>query len=70
MTSRINPLKPGEADDETTDDLLREANGVYDDSAYFGAIAHKPALLRYLLELFEPFPDSDALDEELLRWRG
>jgi AhpD family alkylhydroperoxidase len=66
MSSRIDPLEPGETGDEVTDELLREANAVYEDSAYFGAIAHKPELFRRLLQLFDPFPDSDALDEELL----
>lgn len=66
MSSRINPLEPGETGDEATDKLLKEANTVYDDSAYFGAIAHKPVLLERIVELFEPFPDSDTVDEELL----
>lgn len=69
--SRIPPILPGETDDEAVDDLLRAAaEGWYEDAAYFGTIAHRPALLRRLVDLFEEFPRSDRIDPvtlELMR---
>lgn len=67
MASRIEPISPGEADDEEVNRYLREAaTGWYEDSAFFGAMAHQPVLLKRLVSVLRRFPESDALDTELL----
>lgn len=65
--SRIDPIEPGDADDEDVDRILRESeNGWYKDSAYFGAVAHQPRILKRLVETFRLFPRSDSIDGEIL----
>lgn len=67
VTSRITPLEPGEAEDDETNDRLREtAEGWYGDSAFFGAMAHNPSLLERFMETFEAFSESESFDPELL----
>lgn len=67
MPSRIRPLRPGDAEDEATNDLLRQsAEGWYEDTAYFGAIAHRPVLLERLVSLFEAFPVGDRIEPHVL----
>jgi alkylhydroperoxidase family enzyme len=67
MTSRIDVLNPGEADEERVDELLREAEkGWYGDSAFFGAMARQPELLERIVDTFQAFPLSEAVDAELL----
>lgn len=65
--SRIPPLDPDDADDEAVAEFLRTAaEGWYEDTAYFGVIAHRPALLQHLVALFEQFPRSGGIDTALL----
>lgn len=67
MPSRIDPIEPGESDDEDVNEILREAEeGWYKDSAYFGAVAHQPRLLKRLVRTFRLFPRSDSIDAETL----
>ena len=66
MPSRVDPVDPDQLSDDDVATRLREATAVYDDAAYFGAIAHQPTHLDNLLTLFEEFPRSDALTNELL----
>lgn len=67
MTGRPEPIAPGEADDEEVEEILRESEeGWYRDSAYFGAVAHQPRLLKRLVRTFRLFPRSDAIDAETL----
>lgn len=67
MVSRIEPIAPGEAQDDEVNQFLREAaDGWYEDAAFFGAMAHQPVLLRRLVAALRRFPESDALDAELL----
>lgn len=67
MTGRPEPIGPGEADDEEVEEILRESEeGWYRDSAYFGAVAHQPRLLKRLVRTFRLFPRSDAIDAETL----
>ncbi|MFC4542970.1 carboxymuconolactone decarboxylase family protein [Halosolutus amylolyticus] len=67
MSSRIEPIEPGDADDETVNEILRESErGWYKDSAYFGAVAHRPRLLKRLVRTFRLFPRSDSIDAETL----
>lgn len=67
MASRIDPIAPGEASNEEVNRYLREAaEGWYEDSAFFGAMAHQPVLLKRLVAALRRFPESDALDTELL----
>lgn len=73
MPSRISPIEPGEADDPEVDDRLREtAEEWYGDSAFFGAMAHRPVLLKRFMETFEAFGEDGSLDPvlfELVRLR-
>jgi len=65
--SRIDAVRPGEAADEEANQLLHEAReGWYCDSAFFGAMAHQPELLKRLVDVFDAFPQSDGIDAELL----
>ncbi|WP_222914518.1 carboxymuconolactone decarboxylase family protein [Natrinema sp. SYSU A 869] len=67
MTSRIEPIEPGESDDEEVNEILAESeDGWYKDSAYFGAVAHQPRLLKRLVRTFRLFPRSDSIDAETL----
>jgi alkylhydroperoxidase family enzyme len=66
MPSRIDPLAPDDADDEAVAALLRETAAWYDDTAFFGAMAHRPPLLERFVALFEAFAESGRLDAELL----
>lgn len=67
MASRIDPVEPGESDDEEVNQILRESEeGWYKDSAYFGAVAHQPRLLKRLVRTFRLFPRSDSIDAEIL----
>ncbi|WIV68800.1 carboxymuconolactone decarboxylase family protein [Natrialbaceae archaeon AArc-T1-2] len=67
MPSRIEPISPGESDDEDVNEILRASEtGWYRDSAYFGAVAHQPRLLKRLVETFRLFPRSDSIDAETL----
>lgn len=67
MTARINPIKPGESDDEEVNEILQESQtGWYKDSAYFGVVAHQPRLLKRLVRIFRLFPRSDSIDAETL----
>jgi alkylhydroperoxidase family enzyme len=67
MTSRIDPIEPGDADDPEVDDLLREAEtGWYGDAAFFGAIAHDAELLKRIVPVFEAFPRSDRIEPATL----
>lgn len=67
MTGRPEPIGPGEVDDEEVEEILRESEeGWYRDSAYFGAVAHQPRLLKRLVRTFGLFPRSDAIDAETL----
>lgn len=63
--SRIPPLAPGDTEGQV-DELLRETAGWYGDTAYFGVIAHRPALLERLVALFEEFPESEHIEPSLL----
>lgn len=67
MSSRIDPLEPGESNDEETNRILETSEQQwYRDSAYFGAIAHQPRLLSRLVETFRLFPHSSSIDAEML----
>ncbi len=67
MSSRIEPIDPGESDDDEVNEILRESEeGWYKDSAYFGAVAHQPRLLKRLVRMFRLFPRSDSIDSETL----
>lgn len=66
MPSRIEPLAPDDAADETVAALLRETTSWYGDSAFFGAMAHRPPLLERFVALFEAFAETGPLDVELL----
>ncbi len=67
MPSRIEPVAPGEADSDDVNQFLQEAaEGWYEDSAFFGAMAHQPVHLKRIAAALRRFPESDGLDPELL----
>ena len=59
-------MLPGEADDPEVNDLLRETADWYGDAAFFGAMAHRPALLEGFVALFETVAERGSFDPELL----
>lgn len=67
MPSRIEPVEPGQADDDRANQILAESEeGWYKDSAYFGVLAHLPRFMRRLVATVRLFPSSDQLDAETL----
>lgn len=67
MPSRIEHVRPGNAADESVNELLREAEeGWYGDAAFFGAMAHQPTLFKRIVSVFRAFPQSEQLSPETL----
>jgi alkylhydroperoxidase family enzyme len=67
MPSRIDPVDVDESDDSAVNERLRETTEAwYGDSAFFGAMAHRPPLLQNFMHLFETFAESARLSAELL----
>lgn len=67
MPSRIEPLAPGEANDDEVNRILEESEtDWYRDSAYFGVVAHLPRLLKRFVRTFRLFPITDEIDAETL----
>lgn len=67
MPSRIERIHPGDAADETVNDLLRKAEeGWYGDAAFFGAMAHQPALFERIVSVLKTFPQSEQLSPNTL----
>lgn len=73
MSSRIEILTAGDADDEEVNEFLREAEtDWYEDAAFFGAMAHRPELLKRFVSAFRAFAESERIDDstlELMRLR-
>ena len=56
MATRIQPLAPGEAADETTNQLLADGrDGWWGDAAMFGVIARNPKMLQAIVPVFGSF---------------
>lgn len=67
MPPRVAPVEPGESENEEVNNILHESQeGWYKDSAYFGAVAHQPRLLKRLVATFRLFGRSASIDGELL----
>lgn len=71
MPNRVEPLKPGESDDEEVNELLREAEeGWWGDSAMFGLIARNPQMVKTIVPVFESFFQEGSVEphiHELMR---
>lgn len=67
MSSRIEHVRPGEAADESVNELLYEAEeGWYGDAAFFGVMAHQPTLFERIVSVLGAFPQSEQLSLETL----
>ncbi|MFD1589166.1 carboxymuconolactone decarboxylase family protein [Halorientalis brevis] len=67
MPDRLSIVEPGESADQDVNALLREATeDWYEDAAFFGAMAHQPAIFKRLVETLGSFPQSDAVSSSLL----
>ena len=56
MTTRITPLRPGESDDPTVNQLLTEGrDGWWADANMFGVIGRNPGLLKAIIPVFGAF---------------
>lgn len=56
MPSRVEPLEPGESDDEEVNEILREfEEGWWADTAMMGTIGRVPSLLKTIVPVFEAF---------------
>jgi len=66
VTSRIEPIEPGDASDEAINELLKQTEQWYDDSAFVGVMAHQPELFKILVSVFESFGKTENIDSELL----
>ena len=70
MPSRIDVVEPGASDDPAVNDLLEDATVEwYGDAAFFGAMAHRPELVKRLVSVFEAFSGGaiDPATLELMR---
>ena len=70
MPSRIDVVGPDESDDPAVNDLLEKAAvDWYGDAAFFGAMAHRPELVKRLVSVFEAFSEGeiDPSTLELMR---
>lgn len=74
MPSRIEPIEPGESDDEEVNEILREAEeGWWGDSAMFGLIAHNPQMVKTIVPVFESFFQDGSVEphiHELMRLKA
>lgn len=67
MVSRIDPVQPGDAEDDAVNMLLRDAeDSWYGDAAFFGAMAHQPTVFKRIVAALRAFPQSEHLSPELL----
>lgn len=71
MPSRVEPLEPGESDDERVNELLHEAaEGWWGDSAMFGLIGKNPEMVKTIVPVFESFFQAGSVEphiHELMR---
>ena len=71
MTTRIEPLKPGESGDAAVNKLLNDAvEGWFNDSAMFGVIGRNPELLKTIVPVFGAFFGNGKIEphiHELMR---
>lgn len=66
MPNRIEPVKPGESDDERVNEILREMEeGWWQDSAMMGVMAHQPELVKSIVPAFESFFQSGRIDPHI-----
>mgnify|MGYP006275294211 CR=1 FL=1 len=67
MPARPNALQPADVTDETAQAWLEEAEeSWYGDSAFFGAMAHCPAIFKNIVNVFETFGQGEHIDGDLL----
>lgn len=67
MPSRIRPLEPEDATEADVRRRLAAAeDGWYGDTAFFGAMAHAPALFVGLYDVLDQFPRAQGVTAELL----
>jgi len=66
MPVRPRPVDVDQVDDEAVEELLETAaEQWYGDTAYFGAMAHVPALLKTIVAVFDEFGRQSDLDDAL-----
>ncbi|MHC3438701.1 carboxymuconolactone decarboxylase family protein [Natrialbaceae archaeon A-gly3] len=66
MPSRIDPIPPGEADDDAVNEILREStDGWWEDSAMMGVMAHCPELVKAIVPAYEAFVRDGRLETRL-----
>jgi uncharacterized peroxidase-related enzyme len=66
MPSRIEPLEPGESDDEEVNEILRQfEDGWWADTAMMGTIGHQPDLLKSIIPVFEAFFAGGRIEPHL-----
>lgn len=66
MPSRVEPLEPGESDDEEVNEILHEfEEGWWADTAMMGTIGHEPSLLKSIIPVFEAFFAGGRIDPHI-----
>lgn len=66
MPSRIEPLEPGESDDEEVNELIGEfEEGWWADTAMMGTIGRVPPLLKSIIPVFESFFAGGRIDPHI-----
>lgn len=56
MSTRVNPLRPGQSPDAEINELLEGARDAWwGDSAMFGVIGRNPQLLKTIVPVFQAF---------------
>lgn len=66
MPSRIEPLEPGESDDQEVNEILRQfEDGWWADTAMMGTIGRQPDLLKSIIPVFESFFAGGRIEPHL-----
>jgi uncharacterized peroxidase-related enzyme len=66
MPSRVEPLEPGESDDEEVNEILEQfEEGWWADTAMMGIIGRQPSLLKTIIPVFEAFFQGGRIDPHI-----
>lgn len=63
MPSRVEPLEPGESDDEEVNETLHQfEDGWWADTAMMGTVGRVPSLLKTIIPVFEAFFEGGRIE--------
>lgn len=66
MPSRVEPLEPGESDDDAVNEILHDfEDGWWADTAMMGIIGRVPSLLKTIIPVFEAFFEGGRIEPHI-----